>query len=443
MLSARRDASGAMAGSTRIARSSSPAPRTDPRCTAKIDAREVMASFRSTAGLYLHVPFCPFICPFCPYNKVLYRPERASRFFHALDREMDAYLAYAEEPFTSLYIGGGTPTLCLDELTRLLPRIPVERERAIEVLPAHATPETVARLRDIGITHASLGVQSFDERMLRHLGRPGTTEANLRALANMLGAFDCVDVDLIFDVAFRDPSIFLRDVETCLSAGVDQVSTYPLMRFGYTPFGKTGHDPAIEHEILREAAARAERYGYERRSVWTLNRRGGPAYTSITREFYLGLGAGAATYTGPLFLVNHFSVERYVDKLERGRLPVARRITLGPLRSAIYYLFWQAYTGRIDAERTRELFPRPVVLRTLLRVLAWTGHVRLVPSGASLTPRGYDLYHDLERRVTYGLIEPLWAEMMQEHRASWEPPADPPGLQSRIWSMLGRPVEAG
>lgn len=410
---------------------------------AKIDAREVMASFRSRAGLYLHVPFCSSFCPFCPYNKVLYRPGPAGRFFRALDREIDAYLAYAERPFTSLYVGGGTPTLCLDDLARLLPRLPVERERAIEMLPDHATPETAARLRDMGITYVSLGVQSFDERMLRHLGRPGTTEANLRALANVLGAFDCVDVDLIFDVAFRDASVFLRDVERCLSAGVDQISTYPLMRFGYTPFGKGGHDPSTEHEVLREAAAIGERYGYERRSVWTLNRRGGPAYTSITRELYLGLGAGGATYTGRDFLVNHFSVERYADKLERGRLPVARRMALGPLRSAAYYVFWQVYTGRIDAERSRELFPSLAVLRALLRVLAWTGHVRLVPGGAILTPRGYDLYHDLERRVTYGLIEPLWAEMMQEHRASRDGPADPPELASRIWRILARPVEVG
>ncbi len=81
---------------------------------------------------------------------------------------------------------------------------------------------------------------------------------NIRALENMAGQFACVDVDLIFDVAFQDSGVFLHDVETCLRSGVDQISTYPLMRFGYTPFGKAAHRPAKEHEVLRAVQALAE-----------------------------------------------------------------------------------------------------------------------------------------------------------------------------------------
>ena len=93
---------------------------------------------------------------------------------------------------------------------------------------------------------------------------------------------------------------------------MDQVSTYPLMRFGYTPFGSARHARRREHEVLAEASRLAGAHGYQRRSVWTFNRPASPSYTSITRRRFLGLGAGASSFLGRDFLVNHFGVETYI-----------------------------------------------------------------------------------------------------------------------------------
>jgi len=371
-----------------------------------------MASCRSRPGLYIHVPFCSSLCPFCPDNKVLYQREQAQRYFAALDRELEIYLAHIEGAFSSVYIGGGTPTLCLDELAVCLERIPVHGERAIEVLPTHADKTAIARLHALGITHVSLGIQSFDAEMLRHLKRPNSTADNIQALENTVGQFACVDADIIFDVAFQESATFLHDVETCLRSGVDQISTYPLMRFGYTPFGKAAHRPEKEHEVLKAVQALAERYGYERRSVWTFNRQSGPTYSSITREHYIGVGAGSATYTGSYFLLNAFSVERYIAEAGAGELPLARSIRLGELKAATYDLFWQAYTGSIDIKRFEERHPTMPLLRWLLHASVRAGWLTVEGSTARLTPAGYDRYHDLERWVTYHFIEPLWAEML-------------------------------
>ena len=76
---------------------------------------DVLASFVGPYGLYLHVPFCRSICPYCPYNKVLYRAEAVPRYFDALREELRMYDA-PRRRFTSLYVGGGTPSLCLREL---------------------------------------------------------------------------------------------------------------------------------------------------------------------------------------------------------------------------------------------------------------------------------------------------------------------------------------
>ncbi len=376
---------------------------------------EILSDLRSPIGLYIHVPFCASICPFCPYNKVIHHEPLVRRYFEALHRELERYLDCFEGRFTSLYVGGGTPTLCIEELGRLVARTPIARECGIEVLPTHADPETLDRLKDVGFDYLSLGLQSFDPDMLNHLHRPHDRDDNLRALENAVGRFACVDVDLILDVGFESEETFLNDLEICLRAGVDQVSSYPMMRFGYTPFGKARHDRRAEHRVLRAGQCLAESLGYERRSVWTFNRIGSGDFTSITREFYLGLGAGAASYTGREFLVNHFSIDRYIDKVDRGWLPIARCASLGELKSAVYYLFWQAYTGSIDLRRYERLFPVARLLRPVAYAFVAAGYVRIRDGHVRLTPRGYDLYHDLERFVTYHFIEPLWEDLMREH----------------------------
>jgi len=400
------------------------------------EAASLIEEFPETPGLYVHVPFCASICPFCPYNKVLYESDLVRDYFGALTDEIDMHLAHLGAPVPSLYIGGGTPTLCVDRLGPILARIPVTGERAIEVLPGHATPARLRGLRDIGINYVSLGAQSFDEKVLDHLGRPGSAAQNIRALDAAAGRFDCVDVDLMFDVAFQDERTFLRDVETCLAAGVEQISAYPVMRFGYTPFGKTRHEPAREHRALSRAEELASRYGYERRSVWTFNRHGSADYTSITREFFLGCGAGAATFSGRRFAVNHFSVAEYARRLAAGELPVARRTFMSERRAAAYYLFWRLYTGRIDVARFRRFFPGRTLAAGFVQTLRYAGLLRGSGDELFLTRRGYDRYHDLERWVTYRFIEPLWAELMQEHRDARADGIGRRDFSSRLWLGL-------
>lgn len=375
---------------------------------------EVAGWYETPPGLYLHVPFCTAICPFCPYNKVRYKPDLAASYLDCLAAEVHRYSGVFDGPFPSLYVGGGTPTLCIEALEDLLAALPIAGERAIEVLPAHMTGEGADTLRRLGFDFVSIGVQSFRGDVLHHLGRPGSPEQNRSAVEAALGRFDCVDVDLIFDVAYRTPQVLLDDLAVCFDYGVDQVSTYPLMRFGYTPFGKGRHDRHSEHQWLADATSMAAEYGYERRSVWTFNRVGSPAYTSITRPYYLGMGAGAASFAGDVFAVNHFGLDQYRAAVVAGDLPIARIAHLPAPAAAAYRAFWQAYTGAVPLHGDDRLLRHPLST-TLVGSARLAGWARRVDNSVLLTSSGYDHYHDLERWVTYHLIEPLWAEMMQEH----------------------------
>ena len=199
--------------------------------------------------------------------------------------------------------------------------------------------------------------------------------------------------------------------------GVDQVSTYPLMRFGYTPFGVARHDRRREHAVLAQVDALALTMGYERRSVWTFNRVGSAPYTSITRRRFLGFGAGASSFAGHDFYVNHFGLLTYMAAVNRGDPPIAKWLHLGPAAGMAYDTFWQAYAGTIATGALAADFGGWArLLRPALATLTAAGLVTRDDGLYHLTSRGFDRYHDLERWVTYHFIEPLWAEMLAEHR---------------------------
>lgn len=383
-------------------------------------AADVLAECVAMPGLYVHIPFCSRICPFCPYNKVPFQPRLAADYMQLLQWEIDQYHRAATAPFTSLYVGGGTPTLCHRNL-EMLAEIPVVGERAIEVLPSHMTPRMAAELRGCGFDYASVGVQSFHDSVLQYLQRPTTAQVNRRAVAVAREAFECVDVDLIFDVAYGRADVLLDDLVEAFGFGVDQVSTYPLMRFGYTPFGKARHDRRTEHQVLARAAGLAGRHGYRRDSVWTFVRESGLRYTSITRPYYVGTGAGAASFTGASFAVNHFGLGQYAESVMAQRLPVALTARLPRPVARAYRGFWQAYTGAVSpvGPNGSDALLSHGSVKAALRLAVAAGWVAPDSDGGfRLTGRGYDRYHDLERWVTYRGIEPLWEQMMAEH----EPP---------------------
>jgi hypothetical protein len=144
----------------------------------------------------------------------------------------------------------------------------------------------------------------------------------------------------------RPPEVLLTDLGRCFAMGVDQVSTYPLMRFGYTPFGKRRHQP----QPRTPAAAGGERPGDAatatsggrsgRSTAWTGRRtRRSPA--RLPR-----VGAGAATSAGTWFLVDHFGLAPYLAAVAAGRLPIARLARPShPPRPGRTGSFWQLYTG--------------------------------------------------------------------------------------------------
>jgi len=400
----------------RLIRLLSAFPRHELEPVTGLPSGELNLSGLDEVGLYVHVPFCESICNFCPYNKVLYEPGLMRRYQAALRREMDLLLSPGPVPIGSVYIGGGTPTVApelIEELAAAGPELGAGGEIAVEVLPDHASPALLRRLHQAAVTFVSIGVQSFSDPVLRYLGRTHHGRTARAALdAALVERFECVDVDLMFDPVRFGPNGVINDCEAVFRTGAHQVSVYPMMQFSYTPIGNDKlHDEHKEKQTFRRIEEIGRRHGYDRSSVWTFNRNAPGRYTSITREFYVGLGPSASSFLNQLFTVNTFDVRSYCELLEANRLPIALRSRMSKRAMMTYYLFWRFYEGRIDRRRFAHLFDVQVeqAFLPLVAFLLAVGGMKHTRDAYVLTERGFELFHTIERWVTYNFIEPLWS----------------------------------
>lgn len=377
-----------------------------------------------TLGLYLHVPFCTQICPYCPYNKELYRAELAQRYVAAVQAEMDFYAELVgPKPVTSLYIGGGTPTTLLacglDELIGHLRDVfNLQCDIHMESHPNHLSAENLGRIKALGVQHLSLGVEALFDKHLKFLCRPYTAEQVKEAVRRAVAAgFKCVNVDVMFALPGQTYGEIEQTGRELVELGVDQVAAYPLFRFPYTPLGKGGKGRSHvmfqslkRRRMLRILEQIFYRAGYERTSVWAFTRRGVPRYCSVTVPLYLGLGASGGSYLQDVFYVNTFRVAEYVQAMEERGRAVALSIGLTERMQRAGWLYWRIYETRFAKADYRQRFGEDIdrAYGGYWRLLRLLGFLRDDGERIILSDRGSFWLHACEDIVSIDYISKLW-----------------------------------
>lgn len=295
-------------------------------------------------GLYVHLPYCRSLCPYCAFAKAPLHRAEPERLLRALEREWT--LARDEAPRAwrlarprTVYVGGGTPT-ALDAATLRaflewirgafdLGRV---REWTVEANPEGLTDEKLAILRGAGVGRLSLGVQSLEPAVLRTLGRIHTAEAALDAIGRARAAgFRNLSVDLMVAVPGESAEGVALAVETMIARSVPHLSVYALQVEASTPLaGKVargrlvppGDDVAAErYDAIagRLAAAGYRHYEVSNFALPGFESRHNDGYWM--RRPYLGLGPGAHSFDGERRWGNVESVAAYYARLEAGALP--------------------------------------------------------------------------------------------------------------------------
>lgn len=360
--------------------------------------------------LYLHIPFCTVLCPFCTFHRVAFDADLCGRYFGSLRKEVGMVSNNGYE-FDEVYIGGGTPTVMPDELLATIAWLRSEHPVgtvSVETNPDHLQKDRVTALSAAGVNRLSVGVQSFDDKLLKRMSRYdafGSGEAIAGRLKAVSDCIDTINVDMIFNQPEQTEASLRRDLDILVDEiAVKQVSFYPLMVTDSSRKhlqAAMGHyDTSRQRELYELIAERMTGAGYIRGSAWCFSKRQG-AYDEyvLERDEYVGLGSGAFSYLAGSLYASTFSIPDYLERVENGRTGTQRRREL-PLRDQMrYFLLMRLFGGKLDLREAETSFGGgfEAKLWPELSALVSVGAIDRHGSQLQLTERGYAVWIVLMR----------------------------------------------
>ncbi len=372
-------------------------------------------------GLYVHIPFCKRICNFCPYCKVKYSEKLCDRYIDALIREIHFVGGQhsGKKTATSLYFGGGTPALAADRLGEIISAIKehfvITEGIGVELHPDNVKPSVLRTLKAAGVTKISIGIQSFGEKYQGILGREALDASALRSALSE-AEFDTVSMDFIFALPEQTFDDLRSDIDTAFEIGANHVAIYPFIDFTFTSSTVKAMPKHEKRALLDKITLYCEEKGYERSSIWTFSCEREAKYSSMTRDNFLGFGCSATTLLRDQFKINTFSVEEYCKRIDGGELPTSLTIRFTRRQRMVYYLFWTAYSTRVDPTEFERFFGVP--LRQMygfeLKLGKLLGFFTEENGVYKMTPRGAFYYHYYENFYTLAYIDKMWGIMRKE-----------------------------
>jgi oxygen-independent coproporphyrinogen-3 oxidase len=370
-------------------------------------------------GLYLHIPFCRKRCKFCYFR--VYTDKNAKDievYLDALVKEVSLLAAkpiVADRPLHYVYFGGGTPSylsaaqLCglMTKLKDILPWDLAE-EVTFECEPGTLQQHKLEALREMGVTRLSLGVENFKPEILQYNGRAHLEEEIYRAYgwARDL-AFDQINIDLIAGMVGEDWDNWRTCVKKTIAMAPDSVTIYQMELPYNTVFSKElkvlGNDePALAIADWPTKRAWVEyAFGEFRRAGYSVS----SAYTVVkdkarTRFIYrdslwhgadmFGTGVASFGHVHGVHLQNVDTWEQYIEKLNKGELPLGRALPVTPRERLIREMILQLKTGRIEMPYFRDKFGVDILqeFKPAFEQLQAEGWLTMKPTAVETTPAG-------------------------------------------------------
>ena len=322
--------------------------------------------------LYMHVPFCEVLCPYCSFNRFPFTKERALPYFAAMREEM-RMLADRGYQFKEVYVGGGTPTVLMDELAKTIglarELFPTIKDVSSETNPNHLVPGYLEDLSSL-VQRLSVGVQSFDNGLLKRMVRYdkyGSAEQILERIRSVADAklFKSLNVDMIFNFPGQTPEMIAHDIECVKASGANQTTFYPLM---VSPASRASIEKTVGHvDYRREAEFYHQIYDgfcggenpeFRPSSCYTFSREEGQMIDEyvVNYEEYPAVGSGGISYLRGTLYINTFSLRDYSRRIADGHMSVMAR-TEFPKRDEMRYRFMMDLFGlSIDKRAWKKRF---------------------------------------------------------------------------------------
>ncbi|MGB4221615.1 MAG: coproporphyrinogen III oxidase family protein [Smithellaceae bacterium] len=352
--------------------------------------------------LYIHIPFCEELCPYCSFHRVRLNEDLVIKYHAALRLEMALYRQRGYR-FTGLYAGGGTPTVLIDELAetlRLARALFPIGSVSVETNPDHLTDANIKILKQAGVNRLSVGVQTFDDGLLRQIARYdkyGSGEEIAARLEQVSGKFDTLNADMIFNFPGQTAAMLEADLAMLQRIKMQQITFYPLMVSSLTQ--------SLMRETMGEVNFRREKSffklilrrleeDYDSSSAWCFSRK--KTDSSLIDEYvvdfdeYAGLGSGAIGYLNGVCYANTFDIGGYISGLEQGRLPLEAARAFNFTDRMRYDFLMKLFSTRLNVNELEEKYEGRF-LKTLWKEMAaftLAGAFRYFSPNLFLTPWG-------------------------------------------------------
>ena len=323
------------------------------------------------SSAYVHIPFCTQIWYYCDFSKVFIKNQPVDAYLEHLIQETRSYEI---GKLRTLYIGGGTPTaLSAQQLAYLLTELPkvmdlseVE-EFTIEANPGDLDPDKIAVLKDSQVNRVSLGVQTFDNKMLKKIGRSHQEQDiydNIRHLKQ--AGFNNISIDLIYALPGQTMDQVKENVAKAIDLDIPHMSLYSLILENHTVFMnrmRRGKLPLpkeeLEAEMFEYIIEELEKAGFEHYEISNFSKPGFESRHNLVywdNAEYYGLGAGASGYVDGIRYKNHGPIRHYLEAVEAGKARITEEhLTLEEKMEEELFLGLRKKTG-VSKARFEEKF---------------------------------------------------------------------------------------
>lgn len=364
-------------------------------------------------GLYIHIPFCKQKCFYCDFPSFANQEQKQQAYVEALQKELEQKSALCTDwKIKSVFFGGGTPTvLPIDALSKLLQTlfqnysVLQDAEITIEANPGTLDTMTCQALYDMGFRRLSMGVQAWQDDILRRLGRIHTQAQFLENYDNARKAgFTNINLDLMFALPKQTLADWVETLDAVIALHPEHISAYSLIVEEGTPFAELYEngiyqitDEDLDREMYHIAVKKLAQAGYEQYEISNFAQAGKQSIHNKIYwqdDCYLGFGLGAHSYWNGARFHNSYDLEEYITSGKNGIFPQEEKEILTQSEAYAEFMFMglRMMEGVCKA-RFLERFGVPIsqTYGTQLKQLQAQNLLEETPTHYRLTPFGIDV----------------------------------------------------
>ena len=360
---------------------------------------------KKPTSAYVHIPFCTQICYYCDFSKVFIKNQPVDSY---LEHLLEEFRSYDIQKLRTLYIGGGTPTaLSASQLEVLLKGLTenldlsVLEELTIEANPGDLDADKIAILKNSAVNRVSLGVQTFDNKMLKKIGRSHLEKDIYENIDRLkLAGFDNISIDLIYALPGQTMEQVKDNVAKAIGLDIPHMSLYSLILENHTVFMnrmRRGKLPLpkeeLEAEMFEYIIAELERAGFEHYEISNFSKSGFESRHNLmywdNAEYY-GIGAGASGYVNGVRYKNHGPIRHYLSAVEEGNARITEeRLSQKEQMEEEMFLGLRKKSG-VSMARFEEKFGRSFdgLYGEIVRDLVQQGLMQIEGDRVRMTKRG-------------------------------------------------------